>query len=234
MERDPAAAAAEYMAVFRSDLEAFITREVVEAAVIAGRHELPPVVGTRYFGFTDPSGGSSDSMTLAIVHSDSEHVVLDCWRERRPPFSPENVVLEFAATLRSYGISSVRGDRYAGEWPRERFRVHGVSYEPAEQPKSDLYCDLLPILNSGRAELLDHPRLIAQLCALERRTARSGKDSIDHPPGGHDDVVNAVAGALQQRTIDITPDLLGRLQAMPPRRPLWANRRGVFIPAVGR
>jgi hypothetical protein len=54
----------------------------------------------------------------------------------------------------------------------------------------------LPILNGGRAELLDHPRLVAQLCALERRTARGGRDSIDHPPGAHDDIANAVAGAI--------------------------------------
>jgi hypothetical protein len=38
--------------------------------------------------------------------------------------------------------------------------------------------------------------LIAQLIGLERRTARSGRDSIDHGPGAHDDVANAVAGAL--------------------------------------
>ena len=31
---------------------------------------------------------------------------------------------------------------------------------------------------------------------LERRVARSGKDSIDHGPGGHDDVANSVAGVL--------------------------------------
>jgi hypothetical protein len=31
--------------------------------------------------------------------------------------------------------------------------------------------------------------------SLERRTARGGRDTIDHPPGGHDDVANAVAGA---------------------------------------
>jgi hypothetical protein len=29
-----------------------------------------------------------------------------------------------------------------------------------------------------------------------RRTARGGRDSIDHAPGAHDDVANAVAGAL--------------------------------------
>jgi hypothetical protein len=29
----------------------------------------------------------------------------------------------------------------------------------------------------------------------ERRTSRGGRDSIDHPQGGHDDIANAVAGA---------------------------------------
>ena len=42
------------------------------------------------------------------------------------------------------------------------------------------------------------PRLLGhtlnQLIGLERRTARGGRDSIDHGPGGHDDVCNAVAG----------------------------------------
>ena len=39
-------------------------------------------------------------------------------------------------------------------------------------------------------------RLINKLCSLERRVARSGKDSINHPDGAHDDVINAAAGAL--------------------------------------
>jgi hypothetical protein len=76
----------------------------------------------------------------------------------------------------------------------------------AEKPKSDLYRDLLPELNSGKIELHDHPKLISQLCNLERRTARGGRDSIDHPPNGHDDVVNAVAGAVTL-TFSATPQL---------------------------
>lgn len=50
--------------------------------------------------------------------------------------------------------------------------------------------------------MLNLPRLSAQLCGLERRTARSGKDSIDHAPGGHDDLVNAVAGVLVGLDLD--------------------------------
>ena len=88
------------------------------------------------------------------------------------------------------------GDRYAGEFPREQFRKCGISYEVSAQAKSDIYVNFLPLLNSRKVELLDHPRLISQLTGLERRTSRAGKDSIDHAPGGHDDVANAAAGVL--------------------------------------
>jgi hypothetical protein len=49
---------------------------------------------------------------------------------------------------------------------------------------------------SRQTELLDLPRLAKQFGDLERRTARLGRDSISHPPGGHDDLCNAVTGAL--------------------------------------
>jgi hypothetical protein len=196
MERDPAWAAAEYLAEFRQDVESFIAREVVEGAVVPARHELMRVGGQHYQGFCDPSGGSSDSMTLSIAHREGDTGVLDCIREVRPPFSPDRVVEEFSTLLKAYGLVTVSGDRYAGEWPRERFAVHGISYEPSTKTKSQIYQELLPLLNSRRTELLDHTRLVAQLCSLERRAARGGRDSIDHGPGAHDDVANAAAGAL--------------------------------------
>jgi hypothetical protein len=196
LAEDPSAAGAEYLAEFRKDIESFVAREAVESCVIPGRHELPRFSQFRYVGFVDPSGGSQDSMTLAIAHRDEEKGVLDAIREVRPPFNPESVVEEFASLLASYGIFEVYGDRYGGEWPRSVFRKHGIRYEPNVEPKSDLYRNLLPLINSGRVELLDHPRLIAQLCNLERRTARSGRDSIDHGPNAHDDVANAAAGSL--------------------------------------
>jgi hypothetical protein len=193
---DEAAAAAEYGAEFRRDIESFISREAVDAVVIPGRHELPTIAGVEYVAFVDPSGGAQDAMTLAIAHEEDGRAVLDCVRERRAPFNPSEVVSEFARALQVYGVESVTGDRYAGEWPRERFREHGIAYNTAEKTKSEYYLELLPQVTSGTVELLDHPRLIAQLCNLERRTARGGHDSVDHPPGGHDDVINAVAGVL--------------------------------------
>jgi hypothetical protein len=195
-EEDPEAAGAEWDAQFRADIESFVSQEAVDACVVPGRFELPPVSHLWYTAFVDPSGGSADSFTLAIGHEEKGVRILDCIRERKPPFSPEAVVEEYVALLKEYGVRTVTGDRYAGEWPREAFRKHWIDYVPAEKTKSDLYLELLPLINSGKVELLDNDRLINQLCRLERRTARSGKDSVDHPPHGHDDLINAAAGDL--------------------------------------
>jgi hypothetical protein len=195
-EKDPASASAEYGAQFRTDVESFISREAVDAVTATGVFELPPMLPFDYVAFVDPSGGSSDSMTLAIAHREGDRAILDAIREAKPPFSPESVVEEFSKLLKQYSIKTIVGDRYAGLWPRERFYVHGIEYQCSEKPASDLYRDLLPLINSKQVELLDHQKATAQLCSLERRTARGGKDSISHPPSGHDDVANAVAGAL--------------------------------------
>jgi hypothetical protein len=193
---DPAAAAAEFGGEFRDDVGEFVSREVIEACTVRGRVELAPQAGKHYVAFCDPSGGSTDSMTLGIAHADGPVAVLDLLREFRPHFSPDSVVAECAMLLKYFHIGRVTGDRYGGGWPPERFQVHGIQYEPSERVKSDLYRDVLPLLNSGRAELLDLPRLAAQFAGLERRTVRGGRDSIDHPAGGHDDLANAAAGAL--------------------------------------
>jgi len=105
-------------------------------------------------------------------------------------------VAEYAAVLTSYGLSRVQADKYAGAWVVEAFTKVGIICEQSAEPKSVIYGNVLPLLNSGRIELLDHPRLHAQLLGLERRTARGGRDSIDHGPGAHDDLANAAAGAL--------------------------------------
>lgn len=195
-EEDPDVAAAEYGAEFRRDVERPIAREVIDAATPGGLVERPPIAGVMYRAFVDPSGGSADSMTLAIAHHEDGRAVVDAVREQRPPFSPEATVEAFCTLLAAYGVREVVGDRYGGEWPRERFQTHGVSYVVSEATKNDLYRDLVPALNSGRVALLDVPRLLAQLEALERRPSRTGRDLYDHAPGGHDDVANAVAGAV--------------------------------------
>lgn len=238
---DPDSAASEYGAEWRSDIVGFITREAIEATVAAGVLELPSGGGIAYAGFVDPSGGSADSMTLAIAHLGEDGIaVLDALREVRPPFSPDDVVRDFASLLKAYGISRVMGDNYGGEWPKERFSVHGITYDPSKKTKNTIYGEFLPALNGRRMRLLDHPRMIAQFCGLERRVARGGRDSVDHGPGQHDDVANAAAGALVQVISDRVPalirsdDLLVAGEAVPNVRvcdgvfaTLWTDQRGM-------
>lgn len=212
---DPQAARAEYGAQFRSDVLAYVSAEVVNAAVVPDRHELlyDRHAPRAYFAFVDPSGGSQDSMTLAIAHHEGAKIVLDCLREWEAPFQPEQVTAEAAVVLQSYKVRQVYGDRYGGEWPRDRFRAHGIQYVESEKTKSDIYQDMLPLLNSGNVELLDHPRLKAQLIALDRKTSRAGRDSIDTPPGIHDDVANCAAGAI------VLADVLGSRRKHPQAEP---------------
>lgn len=213
MELDPIAAQAEYGAQFRSDVGSFLDLELIERAIEVGRRERPPQPDLQYVAFVDPSGGAHDAFTIAIAHKQrhrpprswqeeqDQHrlpprVVLDVCRGIAPPFSPESVVTEFCALLKAYRCSQVVGDRYSAEWVRSSFARHGIVYKHSDLSKSDLYLECLPLFAQGGVDLLDVRSLTTQLMGFERRTSRSGKDSVDHPPQGHDDYANAAAGAL--------------------------------------
>jgi hypothetical protein len=128
--------------------------------------------------------------------------VVDLVRAWRPPFNPTGVVEESAGLLRAYRITRVTGDRYAGEWPREAFRASGITYEVARESKSDLYLELLASVNSGTVELPEAAELLRELRGLERRRGAAGRDRVDHRPGAHDDLANAVAGVASQVTAE--------------------------------
>jgi len=206
---DPVAAAAEYDGEFRRDVEVFLPLDAVEAVRMVGRFELPYQPKHRYVGFLDPAGGTgTDSMTMAIAHSDKGRAILDLEREIRPPFSPEATVAEFAAVFKSFKLTEATSDRYAGSWPTEAFRKVGITVTPSERTRSEIYLAALPMIMSGQVELLDHPRLLKQLASLERRKGRQGKDSVDAPPRQHEDVANSACGAICLAVLDRTHELI--------------------------
>ena len=75
---------------------------------------------------------------------------MDAVREVRPPFSPSAVVDDFATLIKSYRVSKVVG---GDEFVKEPFRRHGINYEVCKQPKSDLFRDMLLLLNAGHITL---------------------------------------------------------------------------------
>jgi len=209
---DPVAAAAEFGAEFRADLESFIDLETVDSATVSDRVELLPVEGVVYHGFLDAAGGSGrDSMTLAVAHVNADGLaVLDLVHEWRPPFSPEQVTAESASLITPF-TTVAYADRWGGDWVSQAFGKVGLSVAPCAFTKSELYLSLLPLLNSHKVELLDNDRLRQQLGGLERRTGRNSRDSVDHAVGAHDDVANAAAGALvlAARSVESTIETWG-------------------------
>jgi hypothetical protein len=228
---DPEAYRSEVLGEFRTGVLTFLDPEAIEAVLARDVRERPPMQGTHYVGFADPSGGRHDAFTLAVAHQDRETgvAVQDCLRAWSPPFNPGGVVSECADILKAYGIGRVTGDRYSAEFVAEHFRSHGIKYEPSELDRSSIYLELLPMLNSRTCRLLDLPELVRELRGLERKVMPSGRDRVDHGPRGTDDKANATAGALvacsKRRTVDMKDAVVfgERLSSAPVATAVFGN-----------
>lgn len=195
--QDAISASAEYGSEWLSHVAAAYLDDVIDEAVCRERRSLPPDSATTYVGFVDSSGGQHDSMVLAIGHRRRDKLILDRLVVARAPFEPNVVTADFAQVLSAYRITTVVGDRYGSQWVVSAFNRHGITYRASDLDKSAIYRELTPLLSAGLVELLDDARLLLELRQLERRPGRNGRpDSIDHRPGGRDDISNAAAGCL--------------------------------------
>jgi len=199
LERDPVRNRAEYLSEWRSDVERFIPREIVEACV-GDFYELPPQPGENYHCFFDPASGvpEGDSLAAVVSHKLGDRVIIDAVREIKPPFNFFEVIETVLLPLcKAYKIFKVVGDNYGGELAKEPVRRVGIDYELSAKHTSQLYLDpFLGMLNATKIALPRHERAISQICQLERSVQRSGRDQITHPTHGHDDVACAIAGAV--------------------------------------
>ncbi|MGI8853623.1 MAG: hypothetical protein ACR2GC_10120 [Methyloceanibacter sp.] len=195
--KDPAWARGEYGAEWRDDIESFVSLDVVRACVQVGVRERSFQAKHIYHAFVDVAAGSgADAYAMAVAHKEGDRVLIDATREVKPPFSPNDVTAEFARLAKSYRVRWAYGDKYAGDWVTEAWRAHDVGFRHSEWTKSQLYGDLLPLLNATQIMLLDDERVVNQIAGLERRQKFGGRaGSIDHPERGHDDIANVVAGA---------------------------------------
>jgi hypothetical protein len=196
---DPEASLSEWGGLFRTDISSLFDDATIDAAVEYGRPlELPPLGGRVTYGaFVDASGGvGKDSYTLSVGHREGELIIVDLVRGTVGKFDPVEITKTYAALLSEYGISSVVGDAYAAGWVSGAWGSVGVTYRRSELPKSQIYLETIPLFTRGLARLPDHPRLLRELRLLERKTHRSGKDSVDHGRNGTDDYANAVCGVM--------------------------------------
>jgi hypothetical protein len=202
-EDDPEGAAAEYGAIWRADLSALLDSADIDAAVDYDRPtELPPQPGIQYRAFVDASAGRADAYTLCIGHMNDLGVfIADAVRRRTPPLDPNAVSDEFGQLLRTYGLREVTGDNYAGEYCRLSYERIGITYHKSPKSKSQLYLEAVAPFARRLVSIPDDKVLIRELKTLERSTSKTGRDSVDHPKHGSDDVANAVAGCCYLCTV---------------------------------
>jgi hypothetical protein len=167
----------EWLGRFRKSLSMHLNPEVVDDAVVPGRYELEFQPNTLYSAFVDVSGGTRDSMTLAICHkehsSDGESLVLDLVREvvPDPKFDPAAVAKDFCKELARYHISDITGDRYAAQWCVSAFENEGVHYNPSVQSKSEIYLLVEPLFSSTTKRWLHNSKCWRGKCALGEKTS---------------------------------------------------------------
>jgi hypothetical protein len=217
--KDPQRFAREFLAEFSEDLDTFLPSAWIDAAVVQGRHELPP--SGRHVAAVDVSGLGSgpnpDAFTLCVVHvAQDGKVVQDCmkgWRKgRNSSVNIAGIIGEIKAVLTRYGVSGVHGDSYGAEWVVQRFAESGVTYLQLDKDKSFYYLQAEPLFAQGKVELLDNAEIQRELRFLERRMMPGGRVRVDHPRGCHDDHSNSFAiaatlaaqGGLQGKQIIAT------------------------------
>jgi hypothetical protein len=227
---DPASAISEWDAEFRRDLQSYLDDALIDAAIDHGRPlELPPRHGVIYFAFTDASAGRHDAFTICVCHAQGERIVVDVIRGRRPPFDPASVAAEFAALAREYRCPKITGDNFAAEWVAGAFTKAGLPYHRSDATRSEIYLEVLPLWTRGLVSIPNHATLVRELRLLERRTHRSGRDSVAHGAHGSDDYANSLSGALRlavwkRQPLKFSPELLARASLPGPMTRRWNQR----------
>ena len=213
LEKDRTFASQEYEAVFVDNLTDFISPETLELCINRGVYEIAFRENMNPKAFVDMSGGSHDDSVLCasslLENGTIEQLFL---RAIKSPHSPLKAIEEFSKVLKSYNLFEVTGDSYASGFNRETWQQNGVNYIDSERSKSEIYLEMLPLINTQTVSLLDDPETMAQFRSLERRRGRV-KDVVDHPRGQKDDRCNAVSGSTilckQDAVIDSPLWILG-------------------------
>jgi hypothetical protein len=201
LANDAPRARAEFLNIWREDIDDFVPMDVVEACTDWAVRERPRQLNMRYTAYADAAGGTGgDSFTLSLGHAENDaarSVVIDVVRERKPRFVAADVIAEFAILLRSYGVTEIVSDGFAGGFCSDEWQRNGIRFRPCDRSTSENYLHALPLLTSRRARLVDHAALRTQLSGLERRVV-GGHETIDHArsSSAHDDIACAVAGCL--------------------------------------
>jgi hypothetical protein len=233
-EDDPEAYRREVLGEFSAGVAQLFDPEALDAIVLRGERErLPGETVTYTAGCDAASGTGSDAFTVAVAHRAADGVaMLDALRVWKPPFSPEVVLAEAAASLRRYRVAEVEGDSYAPNFVAEGFQRHGIRYVGAVRTRSEFYLELLPLVKTRLAAIHDHLQDLAAADAeIQRRaveaaaTARArlaAFEAVEIPAGAAEVDADLAAAA---RSIARLLALLGQAAALRDRLAITSRTR---------
>jgi hypothetical protein len=153
-----------------------------------------------------------DSAALVIGHHVGKRFRVGDIIERQPapgaPLKPGEVVRDFARELVRAGVESMMADGHYKATVYEHFEEFGLNFLSAPVTVTDPYVRFRVLLNGGRVDLPDHPRLLQQLKGVIWRPTPNGAITILLPRqgGGHGDLVSALVLAAWQMGGDIEMD----------------------------
>jgi hypothetical protein len=239
-KRDPHGFSQYYEATFGISERSFLDAVWIANAVREfDQLVYEPASGRTWGAACDWSGGSERGDSTAMAVGFREHVdgldrivvaKVQVWDlARGENWNPETIAEQMTAILKSYGLRNIWGDRYAAGFIRSAFERRGITYsnpvkrtlkgatdgwqqgkyldEPLD--RSALYLTALPFFASGQIVIPNNVRLLKELGDLERKT--TGKETVDHPAGQHDDVANAVCACIAKLSFAVVEPQAGRI-----------------------
>lgn len=190
----------EFLAEFTDSVNAWTVPEQIDACVVDGRTNLPPVSGGRYLAAVDPAF-QRNNFALAVLHKTQEGtIVIDVIRRwagtRSAPLGFERVMKEIAQIVKPYGVRKIVGDQYCAPVIGQEFEKLGFQYEEvnfSHGTRERLFSNLKHLMIQQKIELLDDPNSLGQLRSLEEHKTSSGNLEICTPHGTKDDLAVAIA-----------------------------------------
>jgi len=208
IEIDAEKASSEWLAEWRDDVAGLFDEPLLWSATDVGVTIRPAQLGVDYVMGGDLSDGKADSTAAAIGHIENGRIIVDALYERRAPFVPSEVFRELADFARPYRITRVVIDKFAAGMVGDGLKGVGLLGEVRERSTSDTYLLAVPSFTEGSVRLPDDRRLRNQFVQLQRRLGASGKATVTHPVGSHDDLAAATCNLIVALATDARPSVI--------------------------
>jgi hypothetical protein len=119
----------------------------------------------------------NDEMALAIGHIEGDTIFIDlveAWTAETDGTrtTPDDALAQIIGICKEYRVKEIQGDKYNSGWIERDLEEFEFSICPLS--KSDLFLNLLPLVNNSKIRLPDDPVMLSQLKYLERKRGRHG------------------------------------------------------------